>query len=98
MHNCWLLTDVFHNIDLATFRPTYGVNIIAEHPESRPYALPERNLHPCFDLAVFESVFPLRLYAGGSEIFRTGLDRAYDQMTLAVLENVLGVSRIDLKL
>src|SRR5260370_456279 len=40
------LADVFHDVDLATFRPAVRGNIFAKHPEGRPNSLPRRQLDP----------------------------------------------------
>ena len=44
VHRIWLLPDVLHDVDLATLRPTDGIDVIAEHPECGPDPLSSGDL------------------------------------------------------
>src|SRR5580693_3720057 len=46
------LANVFHDVDLATGRPTCFVDVIAQHPERWPHALARRNFDACFEAPV----------------------------------------------
>src|SRR5882724_708936 len=46
------MPGIFHDIDLAAFRPTIFRYVVAEHPERRPDALTFRNLDARFESAI----------------------------------------------
>src|SRR5947207_1095628 len=46
-----LAAFVLHDVQLATGRPAYRVDVVAEQPEGGPQSLPGRELDPRFDLA-----------------------------------------------
>src|SRR6266404_823269 len=55
-----LAPNVLHDVYLSTVRPSNGINVIAKHPERRPYSLAERQLDPRLNPAEFLTEFSLR--------------------------------------
>ena len=52
MDGARLSADILHDVDFAALGPANGGNVVAQHPESRPHALPRWNLDARFKPAV----------------------------------------------
>src|SRR5678815_154135 len=60
----WILALDLHDVDLSARRPANRTDAIAEHPESRPDALPFRRVDAGLDPRVdAERLFALRFHA-----------------------------------
>src|SRR6516164_9807699 len=66
MDSCRFTTNILHDIDLATLRPAYLINILTQHPERGPDPLARRYLHACLNAAIAEGKLSLGDQASGS--------------------------------
>src|SRR5882724_1368827 len=62
------MPGIFHDIDLAAFRPTIFRYVVAEHPERRPNALTFRDLDARFESAIRLGEKILSLESRGSVV------------------------------
>ena len=56
--------DILHDVDLTAVGPVNRIDIVAQHPECRPDALPKRNLDPRFEAAIGLAEFILSEQSG----------------------------------
>src|SRR5580658_2541053 len=64
------LADIFHDVDLATLRPTGRGNVFAQHPERGPHPLSFWDFYACLETAVGLREKILRFEAGGGVVAR----------------------------
>ncbi len=107
VHVAGLAADVLHDVDLAAGRPRVLADVVAEHPERRPDALPARHLDPRLELPVRLGELVRGQQPGGGvlagavvalvagRVLPPGGDH---QVALAVVRGVAGAVRVVLQL
>jgi len=58
------VTNVFHNVDFVASGPADSIDVIAQHPESRPNTLAIRHAHASFHITIGESLFIFGINTG----------------------------------
>src|SRR5580658_5393442 len=70
VNGAWFLADVFHDVDLAAFRPARRGDVLAQHPECGPYSLPFGDFYSRLEAAVGLCKKILRFETGGGVFAR----------------------------
>src|SRR6185437_14610964 len=99
VHPAGLLADVFHDVDLAAPGPPGGGDVVTEHPECRPQALPARDLNPCLHAAVPPCTQTLGLQSRRRVVtVAERLPAGFDDQLAAFETRVVGAVGVELEL